>query len=56
MIQVQLHREGVVSGFTPKGEGGHVTVEPGFALDCCGHEILIFEKDTCSENRKAQHL
>jgi hypothetical protein len=56
MIQVQLHRKGVAGGFTPTREGGYLIVERGYALDGYGHEILILEEETCSDNRKPQHL
>jgi hypothetical protein len=39
-----LFGDGVVCGLTvtcPPCETGHVTVNPGYALDCCGNDIVI---------------
>src|SRR3954447_14039685 len=42
-----LHGEGVVCGLTvkqhqnPACRDRYVLIEPGYAIDCCGHEILV---------------
>jgi hypothetical protein len=39
-----LFGDGVVCGLTvtcPPCESGHVTVNPGYALDCCGNDIVV---------------
>jgi hypothetical protein len=40
-----LHQPGVASGFQVTGNIGdrQVTVSPGYALDCCGREIVLTE-------------
>ena len=44
LLNRMLHGAGVVSGLTVVGgTGGTVTVEPGFALDPQGREILVCE-------------
>lgn len=37
---------GVVCGLDVALEGGALVVQPGLALDCCGHEILVCEPRT----------
>ncbi len=41
-----LHGFGVVSGLGVSIAGGKVVIEPGFALDCEGNEIVIREPQT----------
>ena len=44
LLNRMLHGAGVVSGLeVDDGNGGTVTVEPGFALDPQGREILVCE-------------
>jgi hypothetical protein len=44
LLNRMLHGAGVVSGLTVgEGSAGTVTVEPGFALDPRGREILVCE-------------
>ena len=44
LLNRMLHGPGVVSGLgVTAGDGGTVTVEPGFALDPYGREILVCE-------------
>jgi hypothetical protein len=37
---------GVVCGLDVSLEGDCLTVSPGLALDCCGHEVLVCERQT----------
>src|ERR1043165_164229 len=47
----RLHGWGVVCGLkvkqheNPACRDRYVCIEPGFALDCCGHDILVAEQD-----------
>lgn len=47
----RLHGSGVVCGLkvvqhdNPACRDRFVCVQPGFAIDCCGHDILVIEKD-----------
>jgi len=40
------HGWGIVCGLDVHcGKGGSVTVSPGYALDCCGHDIVLCKED-----------
>src|ERR1700738_150413 len=47
----RLHGWGVVCGLkvkqheNPACRDRYVCIEPGYALDCCGHDILVEEQD-----------
>lgn len=43
-----LHGFGVISGLRVTAAGGKILVEPGFALDCEGNEIVVGESQTIS--------
>src|SRR5438270_3294408 len=49
--QQRLHGEGVVCGLkvaahdNPACRDRFVCVEPGLAIDCCGHDLLVTRKD-----------
>ena len=48
----RLHGEGVACGLqirqheNPACQDRYVVLEPGSAIDCCGHDILVVDKDT----------
>lgn len=47
-----LHGSGIICGLTvlphpnPACRAEYVVVEPGYAVDCCGHEILLTHEET----------
>lgn len=50
-----LFGDGVVCGLTvtcPPCESGHVLVNPGYALDCCGNDIVL----PCSKDLDINHM
>jgi hypothetical protein len=47
---------GVVCGLEVCVEGDCIVVHPGFALDCCGREILVCERQLLDPSRMAEAL
>jgi hypothetical protein len=38
-----LHRHGVAQGFELQGKEDSVVISPGYAIDCCGRELILNE-------------
>jgi hypothetical protein len=47
---------GIVCGLEVCLENGCLVVRPGLALDCCGHELLICERQALHVNKIAEQL
>lgn len=47
---------GIVCGLEVKVDYGCFVVEPGLALDCCGHELLVCEPQRLHPNKIAEQL
>lgn len=47
---------GIVCGLEVCVENGCLVVRPGLALDCCGHEILVCERQALHPNKIAEQL
>jgi len=47
---------GIVCGLEVCLENGCLVVRPGLALDCCGHELLVCDRQAFHANKIAEHL
>ena len=47
---------GIVCGLEVCVENGCLVVRPGLALDCCGHELLVCERQALHANKIAEQL
>ena len=47
---------GIVCGLDVKVDYGCLVVEPGLALDCCGHELLVCERQAIHLNKITEEL
>ena len=47
---------GIVCGLEVKQENGCLVIEPGLALDCCGHELLVCEQKKLGVKKIANDL
>lgn len=47
---------GIVCGLEVETENGCLFIKPGLALDCCGHELLVCERQGLHANKIAEQL